>query len=141
MDDLEHMVFHLRVEHVFEKRLCQGRNRIFSFRLRIFPRRNVRKHLPDFLLHLFRVEVPYNHDSLKVRPVPSVVEIDNFFGLESVDDLKRPEDIAGGMFRSFVDEVILLVHHSGPGLVPASPFFTYDTSLGIEGGRLAGNVA
>ena len=135
------MVFHLRVKHVLEKRLFQGRDRIFSFRLRILPCRNIRKHLPDFLFHLFGIEVTYHHDSLEVRSVPSVVEIEDFLGLESVDDLKRPEDIAGGMFRSFVDEVVLLVHHSGTRLIPASPFFADDSSLGIEGGRFAGNVA
>ena len=43
MDDLEHMVFHLRVKHVLEKRLFQGRDRIFSFRLRILPCRNIGK--------------------------------------------------------------------------------------------------
>ena len=141
VDDLQHMVADLRVEHVFEQGLLQRRNSIHSFRLRIFPCRDVGEHVADLRLHLVRIEVPDHHYGLQVRPVPLVVEIQYLVRLESVYDLQRTYDTSLRMFRTFVHQLVLLRAHPQARFVFSAPFFTYHSPFRIKGLRLAGYVA
>ena len=106
MDDLEYLILDCRVGHVFEQGSVEGRDSVCLLWNRIFLRRNVREDSLDLLFHLVDIEISYHYYCLKVRTVPLVVEVQDFFPFEAVDDFEGADH---GSFRLFCS----LVYQSG----------------------------
>ena len=107
----------------------------------IHRRGNVGKPGAHAGFHLVEIDVTHDGDSLQVRPVPFMIEVQDLLALETVDHLQRADHGTVRMLRPLVDEVRLAAHHPVAGFVAEAPLLADHAAFRIEVGLLAGDVA
>ena len=70
------------IGHILEEGLVQMRGLVHFFLRGVCGHGNIGKGLPDLRFHRVHVEVAHDEDGLLVRPIPLVVEVQDFLPLE-----------------------------------------------------------
>ena len=141
VDEFHRLVADLRIGLVGIHGLGLCRRDAGIFRSRIDGRGDIGELGPDAGLHVVEIDIAHNGDSLQIRTIPLMIEVQDLLALETVDYLERTDYGAVGVLGTLIDEVGLAAHHPVAGFVAQAPLFADDAALCIQIGLFAGDVA
>ena len=140
-EHLECQEFGRGIHHVFKTLVNERRQLVSLFWNTILRILNIREHGFYLGLHLLGIEISDYHNSLKIRTIPLVVEVQYFFSFKVIDNIEGAYDISLRESGPLIKDSLLKLKNSGLGTCSGTPFFSDDTTFVIQFLLLARNVS